>query len=179
MSPKHVHCLFKFRLLFPCVQVTWPPSVVSPTLPLPQPSSLAVTPVGSDSPTTRDSDNTHYIIYALLSVLFWITWLLSSVEQLPINHSDLWVHVVLELLLIHNHRQRYSAVQAAYIQWGGYPSHFRFDSYLSFSLVPSPSLHVRERGSDVLNDFSCHSSPIWELEPDCRTRNYMWYQHEI
>ena len=28
------------------------------------------------------------------------------------------------------------------------------------SLVPSPSPHVRERGSGVLNDFSCHRSPI-------------------
>ena len=35
--------------------------------------------------------------------------------------------------------------------------------------MPSPSLHVRERGSGVLNDFSCHSSPIRELESDCRT----------
>ena len=32
-----------------------------------------------------------------------------------------------------------------------------------------------ERGSGVLNDFSCHSSgsPIWELESDCRMRNYI------
>ena len=43
-------------LLFSCVQVTWPPSVVSPTLPQPPPSSLAVTTVASDSSTTRDSD---------------------------------------------------------------------------------------------------------------------------
>ena len=28
------------------------------------------------------------------------------------------------------------------------------------SLVPRPSPHVRERGSGVLSDFSCHSSPI-------------------
>ena len=32
-----------------------------------------------------------------------------------------------------------------------------------------------ERESGVLNDFSCHSSgsPIWELESDCRMRNYI------
>ena len=42
-----------------------------------------------------------------------------------------------------------------------------------FSLVPSPSSHVRKRGSGVLKDFSCHSSPIWELESDCRMRNYI------
>ena len=35
--------------------------------------------------------------------------------------------------------------------------------------MPNPSPHVRERGSGVLNDFSCHSSPIRELESDCRT----------
>ena len=45
------------------------------------------------------------------------------------------------------------------------------------SLMPSRSPHVRERGSGVLNDFSCHmgqgSSMIRELESDSRTRNYM------
>ena len=45
------------------------------------------------------------------------------------------------------------------------------------SLIPSPSPHVRERRSGVLNEFSCHmgqgSSPIWELESDSRTHNYM------
>ena len=35
---------------------------------------------------------------------------------------------------------------------------------------PDPPLHVW--GSGVLSDFSCYSSPIWELESDCRTRNY-------
>ena len=44
------------------------------------------------------------------------------------------------------------------------------------SLVPSPSPHVRERESGVLSDFSCHSSPIRELESDLRTRNYMWWR---
>ena len=39
--------------------------------------------------------------------------------------------------------------------------------------MPSPSPHMRERGSGVLNDFSCHSSLIWELESNCRTCNYM------
>ena len=38
------------------------------------------------------------------------------------------------------------------------------DVHLKTSLVPSPSPHVRERGSGALNDFSCHmgrgSSPI-------------------
>ena len=37
------------------------------------------------------------------------------------------------------------------------------------SLVPSSSLHVRERGSGILNYFSCHSSRIRELKSDCRT----------
>ena len=42
------------------------------------------------------------------------------------------------------------------------------------SLMPSPSPHVRERGSGVPNDFSWQgSSPIWELESDSRTHNYM------
>ena len=27
-------------------------------------------------------------------------------------------------------------------------------------LMPRPSLHMQERGSGVLSDFSCHSSPI-------------------
>ena len=37
------------------------------------------------------------------------------------------------------------------------------------------SPHMLKRGSGVLNDFSCHSSgsPIWELESDCRMRNYI------
>ena len=38
---------------------------------------------------------------------------------------------------------------------------------------PDPLAHVRERGSGVLSDFSCHSSTIWELKSDCRTHNYM------
>ena len=46
------------------------------------------------------------------------------------------------------------------------------------SLVPSPFLHVRERGSGVLNNFSCHSSPIWGLELVCWTCNYMWWHHQ-
>ena len=40
---------------------------------------------------------------------------------------------------------------------------------VAISLMPSPSPHVRERGSGVLNNFSCHSSPIRELESDRRT----------
>ena len=39
--------------------------------------------------------------------------------------------------------------------------------------MPSPSPHVRESGSGVLNDFSCHSSPIRELKSDCRTSSSM------
>ena len=50
------------------------------------------------------------------------------------------------------------------------------------SLVPRPSLHVQERGSGVLSDFSCQmgqgSSPSWELESDCRMRNYMWWRRQ-
>ena len=45
------------------------------------------------------------------------------------------------------------------------------------SLEPKPSSHVRERGSGVLNDFSCHSSLIWELKSDCRMRHYMRWHH--
>ena len=48
--------------------------------------------------------------------------------------------------------------------------HHSCDKLVSF---PDPLAHVRERGSGVLSDFSCHSSPIWELESDCRTCNYM------
>ena len=36
----------------------------------------------------------------------------------------------------------------------------KFPLEFSSSLVPGPSLHMRERGSGVLNDFFCHSSPI-------------------
>ena len=47
--------------------------------------------------------------------------------------------------------------------------------------VPRPSPHVWERGSSVLNNFSCHigwgSSPIWELKSDCRNHNY--HNHAI
>ena len=32
----------------------------------------------------------------------------------------------------------------------------RLSMRVQFNLVPSPSSHVRERGSGVLNDFSCH-----------------------
>ena len=34
---------------------------------------------------------------------------------------------------------------------------------------PAPPRTCEKRGSGVLNDFSCHSSPIRELESDCRT----------
>ena len=57
--PKHVHLIF-------CSSVYRspdPPSVVSPTLPPPQPSSLAVTTATSDSTTTRDSDDCHIRFY--------------------------------------------------------------------------------------------------------------------
>ena len=54
--------------------------------------------------------------------------------------------------------------------WASFPGSPRAN------LVPSPSPHVRERGSGVLNNFSCHmgqgSSPIWELKSDSRTHNY-------
>ena len=36
----------------------------------------------------------------------------------------------------------------------------KFPLEFSSSLVPGPSLHMRERGSGVLNDFFCHSSSI-------------------
>ena len=96
-----------------------PPSVVSPTLPLPQPSSLAVTTVASDSSTTRDSDihvHCHYLQIIVNHVLNNINFH----EQL-ISHSDLCMckynHVILKLtcVLIRNseYRQSYSAVQAA------------------------------------------------------------------
>ena len=35
--------------------------------------------------------------------------------------------------------------------------------------MPSPPRTCEKGGSGVLNDFSCHSSPIRELESDCRT----------
>ena len=38
------------------------------------------------------------------------------------------------------------------------------------SLVPRSFPHVWEKGSGVLSDFSCHSSLIWELWSDYRTR---------
>ena len=50
-------------------------------------------------------------------------------------------------------------------------------SYPGASLVPALPPHVWERGSGVLNNFCCHSSPIWALELDCRTRNYMCWHH--
>ena len=34
---------------------------------------------------------------------------------------------------------------------------------------PAPPCTCKKGGSGVLNDFSCHSSPIKELESDCRT----------
>ena len=110
-----------------------PPSVVSSTLPLPQPSSLAVT---TDSSTTRDSDtHSHYLQIIVNHVLN-----INFHEQL-INHCDLCMckynHVILKLtcvLIRHSeYRQSYYAVQAASMTAHNYniPSRFRSDSYLS------------------------------------------------
>ena len=45
-------------------------------------------------------------------------------------------------------------------------------SALGFSLMPSPSPHMRERRSGVLSDFSCHMGrDIWELQSGSRTHN--------
>ena len=38
---------------------------------------------------------------------------------------------------------------------------------------PAPPRTCEKGGSGVLNDFSCHSSPIRELESDCRTSSSM------
>ena len=52
-----------------------------------------------------------------------------------------------------------------------FPDRILFPKLVS---CPDPPPHVwEERGAGVLGDFSCHSSPIWELESDCITFNYM------
>ena len=58
--PNHVHLISSSSVYRSPDHHPIAPSVVSPTLPLPQPSSLAVTTVASDSSTTGDSDtHTH------------------------------------------------------------------------------------------------------------------------
>ena len=49
------------------------------------------------------------------------------------------------------------------------PAMHAWSTALDLVSYPAPPRTCEKGGSGVLNDFSCHSSPIRELESDCRT----------